>query len=561
MAHSSLQDNPGSPHSGHPMLIAIDSDGCVFDSMTIKQRIFHTGILNFWNLHPYEEEFRRIAEWVALFSPWRGLNRFELLLRIFEVVAEKTSIPVPDPTPLRDFIASGSALSADDLARYATQHEEPLLQRVLEWSSAVSAEIAAVSSMPVFDEAPESLRVLHEQARLVVVSQTAEEALIREWKNAGLTPLVDRIAGAESGSKATVLRNAMQEGHMARHTLMVGDAPGDLEAARAAGCLFFPIRPGAENESWIELRAHALRHLQDGTFTGPYEQEQIQRFERSIGMADPLPPNPVHIITILWGTAYGEEDINRLFSMICRNTSRPIVFHLFSDEALPGLHPDIRHHPEPHMNLPRERNRFGYRKEAGLCDDNLGELTGHRVFFFDLDVLITGSLDELFEYPQDDRFYIIKDWATRSGRVGQATCYSFRVGTLGAIRAAFESDPEGIIARYGTASQEYLSDQIAALQGNLNFWPDPWFKSFRFHCLPPGPLRHFLTPRRPPPETKVLAFHGRPEIRDALAGRWSSKQDAKSSRGWKKIYKACRPTPWIREYWFQDNENQREQSS
>ena len=31
-------------------------------------------------------------------------------------------------------------------------------------------------------------------------------------------------------------------------------------------------------------------------------------------------------------------------------------------------------------------------------------LNGERVFFFDLDVLITGNLDELFSYPKDDGF-------------------------------------------------------------------------------------------------------------------------------------------------------------
>jgi hypothetical protein len=53
----------------HDVLIAIDSDGCVFDSMTIKQRIFHAGIIRFWGLEEIEEEFRRAAEWTALFSP------------------------------------------------------------------------------------------------------------------------------------------------------------------------------------------------------------------------------------------------------------------------------------------------------------------------------------------------------------------------------------------------------------------------------------------------------------------------------------------------------------
>ncbi len=258
---------------------------------------------------------------------------------------------------------------------------------------------------------------------------------------------------------------------------------------------------------------------------------------------------PVHIIAILWGTAYDEEDVNILYAMIRRNSSRPVVFHLFSDEELPGLHPDIVRHPEPAMDIAPEHNRYAYRKEAGLCHDDLGGLAGQRVFFFDLDVLIMDDLDELFAYPRGDGFYIINDWNTKGDHVGQASCYSFVVGTLGHVRERFEADPAPIIARYGTASQEYLSDMVRERYGKLNFWPDAWCKSFKFHCLPWHPFRHVRTPRRPPAGTKVLAFHGHPDIQDALLGRWSAPDARKAAKGWKKLYKACRPTPWITDYW------------
>jgi hypothetical protein len=32
---------------------------------------------------------------------------------------------------------------------------------------------------------------------------------------------------------------------------MVGDAMGDLEAAKANGVLYYPINPGAEDASWL----------------------------------------------------------------------------------------------------------------------------------------------------------------------------------------------------------------------------------------------------------------------------------------------------------------------
>ena len=259
---------------------------------------------------------------------------------------------------------------------------------------------------------------------------------------------------------------------------------------------------------------------------------------------------PIHVITILWGNAYGEEDVNKLYSMICRNTSFSVHFHLFSNESLPNINPEILKYPEPVLSVSVDHRRYNYRKTVGLCDNELAGLKGKRVFFFDLDVLVMDNLDELFTYPKDDQFYIINDWNTRGDTVGQATCYSYIVGTLGFIKEAFESAPDAVINRFKTATQQYLSMMLIQKHGKLNFWPEAWFQSFRYHCLPIGPLRHICMPHLPKLGTKVLAFHGHPDIHDALMGRWSKPGIGKSARGWKKLYKACKPTPWINKYWL-----------
>lgn len=258
---------------------------------------------------------------------------------------------------------------------------------------------------------------------------------------------------------------------------------------------------------------------------------------------------PVHIVASLWGTAYNEKDANNLYSMICRNTSREVCFHLFSGEPLPGLNPEILKHPEPDLNVPEEHRQRNYRKTVGLCDPQLAGLTGKRIFIFDLDVLIMDDLDELFAYPEGDQFYIIKDWKKTDGTVGQGTCFSFVVGTFGFVKEAFEAAPVAVTNEYGTATQQFLSKMLIEKYGKLTFWPEAWFQSFRYHCLPNLLLRHVLAPSKPKPGTKVLAFHGSPGIRDAIQGRWSDPGYGKAPKGWKKLYKACKSTPWIEEYW------------
>lgn len=258
---------------------------------------------------------------------------------------------------------------------------------------------------------------------------------------------------------------------------------------------------------------------------------------------------PINVICIHWGELYGVEYVNRLYRMISRNTSFAIRFHVFSNETLPGLAPKILHLPEPGIKIPKPYENYNYRRSAGFCDDDLGGLRGQRVFSFDLDMLVMGNLDDLFTYPKDDRFYIINDWNTKGDHVGQGSCYSFVVGTIGSIKEDFEAKAQEYIDQYGTATQQYLSAKVIEKQGKLDFWPEEWFQSFKYHCLPHPLLRLITTPRLPKPATKMLAFHGNPNLEDAIIGRWSPPDAKKAAKGLKRLYKHCRPTPWIHDYW------------
>lgn len=276
----------------HPLLVAIDSDGCVFDSMSVKQRIFHTEIINRWGFQSSETDVRKIAEWVSLYSPWRGLNRFQLILKIFQTLEESREIfpnlgKTPETEALEAFVESGVALSADELKKRIDKTGDAELQKVFDWSLEVSRQIAQIAEMPVFDEIFQGLEKVRERADAIVVSQTTEEALVREWRHAGIEQFVDVIAGAELGSKAESLTLSMKDRYAPNQVLMMGDAPGDLEAARAVGCLFFPIIPGDEVASWIELREEGLDRVASGTFSGAYQDDLIVRFNTTLSGTPP----------------------------------------------------------------------------------------------------------------------------------------------------------------------------------------------------------------------------------------------------------------------------------
>jgi hypothetical protein len=68
---------------------------------------------------------------------------------------------------------------------------------------------------------------------------------------------------------------------------MIGDAPGDMKAAKANDALFYPINPGAETESWERFHDEAFNKFVNGEYAGDYEQKVIAEFDACL---PELPP-------------------------------------------------------------------------------------------------------------------------------------------------------------------------------------------------------------------------------------------------------------------------------
>jgi hypothetical protein len=68
---------------------------------------------------------------------------------------------------------------------------------------------------------------------------------------------------------------------------MIGDAPGDMKAAKEVGALFYPINPGGEEQAWERFLNEAMDRILSGSYAGDYEEELIAAFNE--GLPD-LPP-------------------------------------------------------------------------------------------------------------------------------------------------------------------------------------------------------------------------------------------------------------------------------
>ncbi len=272
----------------HSFFVGIDSDGCAFDAMEIKHKeCFIPNTIKAWDLQAVSSLTRETCEFVNLYSTTRGVNRWVGLARIFDLLRTRPEVAergatVPDGGAIRAFITSGHPLSNAGLAAYIAEHpDDPELMRARAWTLGVDASITdMVHGVPPFPHVRESLQRLHGQVDLMVVSATPLEALVREWGEHGLSQYMDVIAGQEMGTKAQHLQYAAKGKYADDHILLIGDAPGDRDAAHGKGVLYYPINPGHEAASWRRFHDEALGRFLDGTYAGAYEAALIAEFEQ-----------------------------------------------------------------------------------------------------------------------------------------------------------------------------------------------------------------------------------------------------------------------------------------
>ncbi len=266
--------------------IGIDSDGCAFDTMEIKHKeCFCPNTVKYFNLQMISKYVREAWDFVNLYSKSRGCNRFHALIKVMDLLRERPEVimrkaKIPDMTPIIEWTKIETKLGNPALKKYVEGKTEPVLLSALKWSLSINEDIEKmVYGIPPFPYMRESLEKMESKADALVVSQTPTDALVREWEEHNISKHVRIIAGQEYGTKKEHIKLAGKGKYPEQKMLMIGDAPGDREAASANGILFFPINPGHEEKSWERFYKEGLDKFFAGTFAGKYEEELIKEFE------------------------------------------------------------------------------------------------------------------------------------------------------------------------------------------------------------------------------------------------------------------------------------------
>ncbi len=295
MSMSDVVDKLKAHQPKHEFLIAIDSDGCAFDTMEIKHKeCFIPNIIKHFHLQAVSKYAREAAEFVNLYSKWRGINRFPALVMLFDLLqdwdkVQRRGVKIPEASNLRAWIKKETKLGNPALEAYCKEHDHPDMHQTLAWSKAVNASVADIvqGGLPPFPFVRESLEKAMPKADIMVCSQTPTEALVREWEEQDVAKYVFAICGQEMGTKGEHIRYAAEGRYENTKILMIGDAFGDLKAARANNALFFPVDPGDEDASWQRLFEEGLDRFFAGTYAGDYEASLIREFERYLPETPP----------------------------------------------------------------------------------------------------------------------------------------------------------------------------------------------------------------------------------------------------------------------------------
>lgn len=272
----------------HDYLVCVDSDGCAMDTMNCKHfQCFGPCMVDEWNLGTWREPILRRWNEINLFQMTRGINRFKgLALALTEIDAQY--VRIPGVAALRAWADTAPALSNDGAKQAAEAAQDPearvCLEKALAWSKAVNASITKLPEevkIP-FPGAKDGLAAAAQFADVAIVSSANRDAVEAEWSQHGLLAHTDIVLAQDCGSKSHCIAEMLKFGYALDHVLMVGDAPGDCDAAEKNGVYYYPILVNKEGESWTELREAGLAKLRSGEYAA-YGAEKKRQFLTNLG--------------------------------------------------------------------------------------------------------------------------------------------------------------------------------------------------------------------------------------------------------------------------------------
>jgi hypothetical protein len=252
------------------------------------------------------------------------------------------------------------------------------------------------------------------------------------------------------------------------------------------------------------------------------------------------------IITMKWGNSFHPFYVNILYNAVKKNVTGPLRFVCITDDS-GGIVPEVECFDIKDLELGLSFEGSGAWKKIGIYQEKLFDISGE-VLFLDLDTIVTGSLDDFFDF--EGRFISLYSWPNWKvnfkmslglnawkKRVGTGV-FRFIVGDQVHLFDYFNRNPDKIKSLYAN-EERYVADYVHG----SDFWPSNWILSFKRHLRQPILWDRFKQPLHPPADCKLVAFHGKPRPHALVPDR---------NQNWSKITRGGRgAVNWVRQNWIQ----------
>jgi hypothetical protein len=211
----------------------------------------------------------------------------------------------------------------------------------------------------------------------------------------------------------------------------------------------------------------------------------------------------IHCICLKFGTKYSADYVNKLFRGIERNTSKEFLFTCFTDNSS-GITTEVNIEALP-------ISTGDWYSKIGLYNEKLYNKED-QIFYFDLDTVITGDLDEIFSYTGD--FAILQDFYRPDGYGSGLMAWR-----PAAVNHMWTNYTQGYKSRYG--DQGWCEQQYPGADLWQQMYPEKII-SYKVHIVGKGRLRSRTHTNNigTIESSSIVCFHGRPLPQDCSGQPW-----------------------------------------
>lgn len=233
-------------------------------------------------------------------------------------------------------------------------------------------------------------------------------------------------------------------------------------------------------------------------------------------MVDPTAIAPIDCACVIHGSAYPWIYVEKLHSMLSRHITPGIRLHVYTEPSRTVPDPYIKHELTD-WKITGHKKSWWYKMQLFNPEHHAGPL-----LYFDLDTVITGNLDWLWQTPTNN-FWTIRDFK----HLWKPTFYGINSSVMwwnttkyAHLWESFKSEDLAYNMRKYHGDQDYITNSIA--MHDRKFFDSSRVKSWRWECVDGGynfKRRQHQAPGTGTqilPQTSIMVFHGNPKPADVV---------------------------------------------